>query len=65
MSFDKAILIINLTGKIGGAEKRYITLYNYVNQKRDDYCLIINDSLYNTFKINKLLTTDRNVFILR
>ncbi len=65
MSLENAILIINLRGIIGGAEKRYINLYNYIAQKRDDYCLIINDTLYRNYKINKILTTDKNVFILR
>ncbi|TAL63095.1 MAG: glycosyltransferase [Bacteroidetes bacterium] len=62
----KAILLIGLHGSsVGGASKRYVNLYNYISQHNDDYCLIIDDVLYNSFLENKLLHTTRNVFVIK
>ena len=62
---NKAILLINLTGEIGGAEKRYISLYNYIIRQRNDYYLIINNGLYENFKKNGLLNNDKNIILLK
>jgi glycosyltransferase involved in cell wall biosynthesis len=62
----KAILLIGLSGSsVGGASKRYVTLYNYISQHSNDYCLIVDDVLYNSFLKNKLLLTTRNVFVIK
>jgi len=60
----KAILIINLSGKYGGAEKRYISLFNHIAAERDDYYLIINDALYHTCINCGMLANNNNIFIL-
>ena len=49
---------------IGGVQRRYITLYNYISEKRKDYCLIINNSLYVEAIKKQLLGTNKNIFII-
>lgn len=56
--------MMNLQGRFGGAEKRYISLFNHLAKVRDDYCLIINDSLYEFFCAEGLLKTSTNVFVI-
>jgi glycosyltransferase involved in cell wall biosynthesis len=43
---NKHILIINLKGSLGGAEIRYISLFNEILKRKNDYFLIINRKLY-------------------
>ena len=61
---NKAILLMNLTSCIGGVEKRYINLFNYISSQRDDYYLILNGSLFLETKNNNILSTNENVNIL-
>ena len=61
----KAILIINLSGKYGGAEKRYITLFNHIAVERDDYFLIINNKLYDTVISDRVLKDSKKIFIIK
>ena len=60
MNKYKAILIINLDGHFGGAEKRYISLFNHIVKKKNNYKLIINDALYDTSVNYGILMTDVN-----
>ena len=46
MEFNKAILIINFKGDIGGAQKRIINFYNYLSIKNPEYYLILNKRLF-------------------
>lgn len=61
---NKAILLMNSTSSIGGAQKRYLNLFNYIISVRDDYYLIINKLIYDEFRENNLLTSDKNVRII-
>ena len=62
---NKAILVLNFSGRYGGAEKRYITLFNYIAKGRKDYYLIINESLYVTVVNNGLLNKHNNIIIIK
>lgn len=62
---NKIILLISITGSyIGGAEKRYLSLFNYICDKRKDYYLVINKKLYLTLLKNNVLKSYENVRIL-
>lgn len=44
---NKLIILINQAGTYkGGAQKRYIELFKYLNKDNKDYYLLMNDSLY-------------------
>lgn len=62
---NKIILLISITGSyLGGAQKRYLSLFNYICDKRNDYYLVINKKLYlNLLKDNVLKLYD-NVRVL-
>ena len=62
---NRIILVLNLKGTaVGGAQKRYITLFNYIRKEKDNYYLVINRSLYNTFNKIGLLIPDKNVYVM-
>ncbi len=62
---NKIILIISLSGSyIGGAQKRYLSLFNYICNKRKDYYLVINKKLYLTLLNNNVLKSYENVRII-
>jgi glycosyltransferase involved in cell wall biosynthesis len=61
---NKAILLMNSTSAIGGAQKRYINLFNYISRQRNDYFLIINKSLYLEAKDENLLVSEKNVKVI-
>lgn len=61
----KAILILNLTGGMGGAEKRNLILADYILRNRTDFYLITNDKLFNNFKNNGLINPTKNYFLLK
>jgi glycosyltransferase involved in cell wall biosynthesis len=62
---NKIILLISTTGSyIGGAEKRYLYLFNYISKQRKDYYLVINRKLYANIKKNNVLDSYENVRIL-
>lgn len=62
---NKIILLISITGNyIGGAEKRYLSLFNYICAKRKDYYLVINKNLYLTLLKNNVLRSYENVRII-
>ena len=63
---NKIILLINIPGSyVGGAQKRYLSLFNYICEKRKDYYLVINNKLYLTLLNNKVLKSYDNVKIIK
>lgn len=62
---NKIILLINLSGSaIGGAQRRYISLFNYLNKTREDYHLVLNKGLYQTCISKGLLSSNNNIVLL-
>lgn len=61
---NKAFVIINLTSGLGGATRRYISLFNYIQAKRDDYFLIINKKLYRYFVDNRFLKESKYILLV-
>ena len=60
----KAICVINTSGNYGGAEKRIVALFDHINRKRDDFCLIINSSIYDAMLNKGVLTSQNRVEII-
>jgi len=51
---NRAIIMLTLSGRIGGVERRYINLFRYLSRiKKTEYHLVINYNLYKKF-INEL-----------
>jgi glycosyltransferase involved in cell wall biosynthesis len=61
----KAILIINLGGGMGGAQKRNLLLANYILENRTDFYFITNEKLFFNFKNNGLINLQKNYFLLK
>jgi glycosyltransferase involved in cell wall biosynthesis len=62
---NKIILLIGIHGDyIGGAQKRYLSLFNYISRQRKDYYLVINKKLYLSLKNNNVLKSCENVRVL-
>jgi glycosyltransferase involved in cell wall biosynthesis len=62
---NKIILLISIDGSyIGGAQKRYLTLFNYLCEKRKDYYLVLNKKFYLTLVKNNVLKSYDNVRIM-
>jgi len=62
---NKIILLISVSGSyIGGAQKRYLSLFDYICEKRKDYYLVINKKLYLTLIKNNVLKSYENVRVL-
>jgi glycosyltransferase involved in cell wall biosynthesis len=62
---NKIILLISLSGSyIGGAQKRYLSLFNFICDKRKDYYLVINKKLFITLKKNNVLKSCENVRVI-
>jgi glycosyltransferase involved in cell wall biosynthesis len=69
MDFDKnqsaKIAIILFSQGIGGSEKRFTFLYNYLsNNGNYDYYLIINGYLYNRLRNAGLLNNSQNIYVV-
>lgn len=62
---NKAILIIDLSGEIGGAQKRNIALCKYLLNNRDDVYVLINDLLFETYKEHGLISDHKNIRVLK
>jgi len=64
---NKLIVLLNLSASYkGGAQRRYLALFNYLQFiKRDDYFLVINDSLYSECFKDKILIDHKNVIIVK
>lgn len=46
---------------IGGAEKRYATIFNYLNTKHNNYSLLINETRFNLLNDAKVFTEKKNI----
>lgn len=62
---NKAFLLIDLSGEIGGAQKRNIALCKYILEQRDDIFILINDRLYENYSKNGLISEHQNIRILK
>src|SRR5262245_4364320 len=62
---NKIILLIGIDGDyVGGAQKRYLSLFNYISRQRKDYYLVVNKKLYLSLKNNNVLESSENVRVL-
>lgn len=62
---SKYLLIINLSGSLGGAEIRYLNLFKEILTRNADYNLIINRKLYElAIKGGYLKSGEKNIYIL-
>ena len=62
---NKILLLISVDGSyIGGAQKRYLSLFNYLCEKRKDYYLVINKKLYLALIKNNVLKSYENVRVM-
>ncbi|MGM0376068.1 MAG: glycosyltransferase family 4 protein [Bacteroidota bacterium] len=61
--YRKALCVLNFSGRYGGAEKRYATLFRYLIDQGSDHYLIINRSLFRKFLDNRLLVSDPRVIV--
>lgn len=62
---NKIILLISVSGSyIGGAQKRYLSLFDFICEKRKDYYLVINKKLYLALIKNNVLKSYENVRVL-
>jgi len=59
----KLIVLLNLSGSYkGGAQRRYTALFNYLQKiEKNDYLLLLNDSLYNECLRDNILNDFKNV----
>jgi len=62
---NKAILIIDLQGAIGGAQKRNLVLANYILKQRSDFHLLVNDKLYYNYQRNQIIDPHPNISIIK
>jgi len=60
---NKALCVLNFSGRYGGAEKRYATLFNRLMDEGRDYYLIINRGLYQLFIDSTLLREHERILI--
>jgi glycosyltransferase involved in cell wall biosynthesis len=63
---NKIILLISISGSyLGGAQKRYLALFNYLCDKRKDYYLVVNKKLYLELLQNNVLKSFENVRVIK
>jgi glycosyltransferase involved in cell wall biosynthesis len=60
---NKALCVLNFSGRYGGAEKRYATLFNRLMADGLDYYLIMNTRLYRLFINNSLLQPHERIIL--
>jgi glycosyltransferase involved in cell wall biosynthesis len=62
-SKNKLIILLNLSGSYkGGAQRRYLALFNYLQQiNKNDYFLLLNNTLYEECFKDNILTNYKNV----
>ena len=60
----KAICVINTSGNYGGAEKRIVSLFEFVRKERDDIILIINRSLFELMQEKGILSPGARISII-
>jgi glycosyltransferase involved in cell wall biosynthesis len=64
-SKNKIILLIITDGNFtGGAEKRYLALFDFICSVRKDYYLVLNKKLYLSLRENKVLKSYENVRVM-
>jgi glycosyltransferase involved in cell wall biosynthesis len=62
---NKLIILLNLSGSYkGGAQRRYISLFQELQKTRNDYYLLLNKSLYKACMADEILVSDKNVIVL-
>ncbi|MFW5754271.1 MAG: glycosyltransferase family 4 protein [Marinilabiliaceae bacterium] len=59
----KALCLLNFSGRYGGAEKRYATLFRYLMDEGCDHYLIMNRGLYRLFIDNGLLIPHSQIIV--
>lgn len=61
----KFIILINISGNIGGAEIRYLNLFSEIYKRKTDYKLVVNRKLYEiAHKSGYLIEGTSNIIIL-
>jgi len=49
----------------GGAQKRYLALFRYLQGNRDDFYLVLNETLYTSCFNDGILTSDKNIIRIK
>src|SRR5690554_5457418 len=62
---NKALCLLNFSGRFGGAEKRYATLFNRLMEQQRDYYLIINSCLYTILTDSSVLKPNERIILFR
>lgn len=62
---NKALCLLNFSGRFGGAEKRYATLFNRLMEQQRDYYLIINSCLYSILTDSSVLKPNERIILFR
>ncbi len=62
-SSNRALCVLNFSGRYGGAEKRYAALFNRLMADGLDYYLIMNTRLYRIFVNNSLLQPHERIVL--
>jgi hypothetical protein len=60
---NKALCVLNFSGRFGGAEKRYATLFNHLMVQGADYYLIMNTRLYRLLVNSFLLRASERIIL--
>lgn len=60
---NKALCVLNFSGRYGGAEKRYATLFNRLMSDGLDYYLIMNTRLYRLFINSSILQPHERIIL--
>lgn len=58
-----ALCVLNFSGRYGGAEKRYATLFNHLMFQQLDYYLIMNTRLYRLFINNGIMQPNERIVL--
>ena len=62
---NKLIVLLVLTGSYqGGTQRRYLNLFKFLQEKRDDYFLLINRGLYTSCINDGILTSNKNIVVV-
>jgi glycosyltransferase involved in cell wall biosynthesis len=60
----KYIILLSISSDIGGAQKRYISLFNEISKRNSDYTLVINKSLFDLAQKSSLIIKSDKIKIL-
>lgn len=60
----KYIVLVSLSQDIGGAQRRYISLFNEIQKRKADYTLVINRSLFDLASQSGLIKNNSKIEIL-